>query len=350
MTAEGGARRKRGSGNEPGDAGLLLEVTDLCVLHHRSGGRVVLVDSISFQIGHGEIFGLVGESGSGKSISALATVRLLDDDMRTTGQVKLEGRDLNRLSEAAMRGVRGGRISMIFQEPTAALNPVFTIGTQIIAVIRAHLRLGKAQARARATDLLRQVGIPDPANRLSFYPHQLSGGMCQRVMIAMALAGGARLVIADEPTTALDVTMQAEIVRLLERLVHQTGVGLLFISHDLGVVARLCDRIAVAYAGEIVESGDTATLLRTPMHPYLQGLVKCVADFADIGHIRGGIPGTPPLPGAWPSGCRFQARCNYARAGCEQRQTLREIAPDHRVRCWQAGALPVPTSLAVSLQ
>ena len=321
------------------DAAPLLEVTDLHVLHHRAGGSVALVDGISFQIGRGEIFGLVGESGSGKSISALATVRLLADGISATGTVKLKGQDLMGLSEAAMRGVRGGQISMIFQEPTAALNPVFTIGSQIIAAIRAHLPLGKAAARARAIELLREVGIPDPANRLGFYPHQLSGGMCQRVMIAMALAGGARLVIADEPTTALDVTIQAEIVRLLERLVRQTGVGLLFISHDLGLVARLCDRLAVAYAGEIVETGDTATLLRAPMHPYMQGLVKCVADFDNIGALRGGIPGTPPLPGAWPDGCRFQARCEFATAGCERRQALRAIAPGHQVRCWRAGTL-----------
>ena len=236
-----------------------------------------------------------------------------------------------------MRRVRGGQISMIFQEPTAALNPVFTIGSQIIAAIRAHLRLGRDAARTRAIDLLREVGIPDPANRLGFYPHQLSGGMCQRVMIAMALAGGARLVIADEPTTALDVTIQAEIVKLLERLVRQTGIGLLFISHDLGLVARLCDRLAVAYAGEIVETGQTSILVQAPMHPYMQGLVKCVADFEDIGQLRGGIPGTPPMPGDWPTGCRFQARCDFATAGCEQRQELRDIAPGHQVRCWRAG-------------
>ena len=321
------------------DAAPLLEVTDLHVRHHRGAGSVALVDGISFRIGRGEIFGLVGESGSGKSISALATVRLLPDGISTTGTVKLDGQNLMGLSEAAMRAVRGGQISMIFQEPTAALNPVFTIGSQIIAAIRAHLPLGRQAARARAVELLRQVGIPDPANRLAFYPHQLSGGMCQRVMIAMALAGGARLVIADEPTTALDVTIQAEIVRLLERLVRQTGIGLLFISHDLGLVARLCDRLAVAYAGEIVETGTTSTLLQAPMHPYMQGLIKCVADFEDIGQLRGGIPGTPPMPGAWPRGCRFQARCDFATAGCEQRQELRSVAPGHQVRCWRAGTV-----------
>lgn len=343
MNAEAGTLRK-------GSPEVLLEVTDLHVVHHRNGGAVALVDGVSFQIGIGEIFGLVGESGSGKSISALATIRLLPESISATGSVKLDGQDLTRLSEAQMRDVRGGQISMIFQEPTAALNPVFTVGTQILTAIRAHLRLDKTQARVRAIELLRQVGIPDPANRMGFYPHQLSGGMCQRVMIAMALAAGARLVIADEPTTALDVTIQAEIVKLLERLARQTGIGLLFISHDLGLVAQLCDRLAVAYAGEIVETGETSTLLRAPMHPYLQGLVKCVTDFDDIGRLRGGIPGTPPMPGAWPSGCRFQTRCEFAIVGCERRQILRDIAPGHHVRCWRAGALPVSAPGADSVR
>jgi len=320
-------------------AAVAFEVDDLHVLHRRGDREVALVDGISFGIRQGEIFGLVGESGSGKSISALATVRLLGADISTRGSVKLDGRELLDLPEAEMRKVRGGRISMIFQEPTTALNPVFTVGTQIIAAIRTHLKMDRKEARTRAEELLRQVGIPDPASRLGFYPHQLSGGMCQRVMIAMALAADARLVIADEPTTALDVTIQAEIVRLLEQLVREKGLSLLFISHDLGLVARVCNRVAVAYAGEIVEHGDTEALLREPMHPYMQGLVKCVADFDDVGTVRGGIPGNPPLPGAWPAGCRFQSRCAFATNGCEKPQALTEIAPGHAVRCWRAGTV-----------
>ena len=327
-----------------------LKVDDLHVLHHRGDARVALVDGISFEIGQGEIFGLVGESGSGKSISALAAVRLLGPDISTLGSVKLDGRELLTLPESEMREVRGGQISMIFQEPTTALNPVFTVGTQIIAAIRAHLKVSRGEARKRAEDLLRQVGIPDPANRLDFYPHQLSGGMCQRIMIAMALAAGARLIIADEPTTALDVTIQADIVKLLQALVRETGVALLFISHDLGLVAQVCDRVAVAYAGQIVETSDTAMLLRTPMHPYMQGLIKCVADFEDVGTVRGGIPGNPPIPGAWPPGCRFQMRCAFATAGCEQPQVMREIESGHLVRCWRAGSLPMHGHSAVAAQ
>ena len=318
---------------------VALDVQGLHVLHHRGAAQVALVDGISFAIGQGEIFGLVGESGSGKSISALATVRLLADHISMQGSVRLYGRELTQLSEAEMQTIRGGAISMIFQEPVSALNPVFTIGTQIIAAIRAHLKMSRSEARQRAIDLLRQVGIPDPANRLGFYPHQLSGGMCQRVMIAMALAAGAKIVIADEPTTSLDVTIQAEIVKLLKRLVDETGVALLFISHDLGLVASVCDRVAVAYAGQIVETGTTDALLRAPMHPYMQGLVNCVADFEHVGSVRGGIPGNPPVPGGWPAGCRFQPRCTFAKAGCERPQDMREVEPGHLVRCWRAEEL-----------
>jgi oligopeptide/dipeptide ABC transporter ATP-binding protein len=318
----------------------LLEVTDLTVVHRRKPASVSLVDGVSFGVARGEIFGLVGESGSGKSITALATIRLLGEGIGATGRVMFEGRDLTALSEAEMREVRGGKISMIFQEPVAALNPVFTIGSQIVAAIRAHARVGKDDAQRRAVDLLRKVGIPDPDSRMAFYPHQLSGGMCQRVMIAMALAAGARLVIADEPTTALDVTIQAEIVKLLQQLVSDTGVGLLFISHDLGLVAEICDRVAVVYAGEIVETGANDALLRRPLHPYMQGLLRCAAHLDDVGQVRGGIPGVPPSPGAWPRGCRFQARCSFAAEGCERRQELREVEPGHLVRCWRAGQLP----------
>jgi peptide/nickel transport system ATP-binding protein len=289
------------------EAVLALEVEDLHVLHRRGDQQVALVDGISFAIRQGEIFGLVGESGSGKSISALATVRLLGSDISTRGSVKLDGRELLELSEVEMRKVRGGRISMIFQEPTTALNPVFTVGTQIVAAIRAHLPMTRIDARKRAEQLLRQVGIPDPASRLNYYPHQL----------------------------------QAEIVRLLEQLVRENGLSLLFISHDLGLVARVCDRVAVAYAGQIVESGETETLLRSPMHPYMQGLVKCVADFEEVGTVRGGIPGNPPLPGSWLPGCRFQPRCTFATDGCEKPQPLREIRPGHAVRCWRADSIAV---------
>jgi len=336
------ALSQAGSG-EPQRAALaetLLDVMDLTVVLNRRSDSVSLVDGVSFSVGCSEIFGLVGESGSGKSITALATIRLLAEGISAKGRILFEGRDLSTLSEAEMRRVRGGKISMIFQEPSAALNPVFTIGSQIVAAIRAHGTLGKTDARRRAVELLRKVGIPDPDSRMAFYPHQLSGGMCQRVMIAMALAAGARLVIADEPTTALDVTIQAEIVRLLRQLVDDTGVGLLFISHDLGLVSELCDRVAVVYAGQIVETGRNDALLQRPLHPYMQGLLRCAAHLEDVGHVRGGIPGVPPSPGAWPEGCRFQARCPLAIDGCERPQALREVEGGHLVRCWRAGNLP----------
>jgi oligopeptide/dipeptide ABC transporter ATP-binding protein len=344
MSVEAIAQTRPGEPQRAASADALLDVTDLTVVHRRQSDSVSLVDGVSFSVGRAEIFGLVGESGSGKSITALATIRLLAEGIHAHGRIVFEGRDLATLSESEMRRVRGGQIGMIFQEPTAALNPVFTIGSQIVAAIRAHIRVSKADAHRRAVELLRKVGIPDPDNRMAFYPHQLSGGMCQRVMIAMALAAGARLVIADEPTTALDVTIQAEIVRLLRQLVDETGVGLLFISHDLGLVAELCDRVAVVYAGQIVETGLNAALLQRPLHPYMQGLLRCAAHLDDVGHVRGGIPGVPPSPGAWPQGCRFQARCQFATAGCERPQDLREVEGGHLVRCWRAGNLPEGTA------
>jgi oligopeptide/dipeptide ABC transporter ATP-binding protein len=312
-------------------AAPLLDVRDLTV----TLGAARLVDGVSFDIGRGEIFGLVGESGSGKTLTALALMRLLVPFLRASGSVTFEGRDLLALSEREMRDVRGGRIGMIFQEPTAALNPVFSIGAQIEAAVSAHTRLRGRALRARAVELLAQVGIPDPAGRLGFYPHQLSGGMCQRVMIAMALAGGARLLIADEPTTALDVTIQEEIVGLIEDLVLQTGISVLFISHDLGLVARLCHRIAVAYAGEIVEIGAAGRLLRAPTHPYTKGLVRCVPQIHAVGVLQRGIPGAPPPAGAWPAGCRFAPRCPEATADCAAPQALSPL-PGGGARCWRS--------------
>ena len=310
----------------------LLEVDGLSV----KVGDITLVDRVSLAIAPGEIFGLVGESGSGKTLTALAIMRLLPPTLRIEGAIRLEGRDLLGLSEREMRRVRGGRTGMVFQEPVAALNPVFSIGQQLVAAIRAHQPLSRRAARARAVELLELVGIPSGARRLDFYPHALSGGQCQRAMIAMALAGGARLLIADEPTTSLDVTIQDEIVRLIERLARETGIAVLFISHDLGLVARLCHVVGVAYGGQIVETGDARDLLRGPAHPYTQGLVRCVPDLADIGVLHRGIPGYPPAAGAWPSGCRFRARCPEAAPGCEQPQGLSALRPERQVRCWRA--------------
>ena len=250
--------------------------------------------------------------------------------------MRFDGRELLELPEAEMRRLRGVQIGMIFQEPTTALNPVFSLQSQMVAAIRAHAAMTRRQARDRAVELLTMVGIPDAATRLRFYPHQLSGGLCQRVMIAMALAGGARLLIADEPTTSLDVTIQEEILSLIEQLARDSGIAVLFISHDLGVVSRLCDRIAVAYAGQILELGAAAALLRTPAHPYSQGLVRCVPNLQEIGVAHRGIAGSPPLPKAWPAGCRFRPRCGWAEAACGSPQDFFQLAPDRLVRCWKA--------------
>jgi oligopeptide/dipeptide ABC transporter ATP-binding protein len=251
----------------------------------------------------------------------------------------LDGRDLVAVSEREMRNIRGADVAMIFQEPVSALNPVFTLETQLVAAIRAHQKLEKAKARARAVELFQLVGIPDPESRLTFYPHQLSGGLAQRAMIAMALASGAKFLIADEPTTSLDVTIQEQIMQLIERLVRDNGLAVLFISHDLGVVARLCKRVAVLYAGEVVEVGATDQLLRDPRHPYTKSLLNCAPDFDDVGVVHRGIPGTPPVAGEWPAGCRFRPRCSFAADGCAVRQTLEESAPGHSVRCCRSEEL-----------
>ncbi len=320
----------------PDDRAALLEVAGLTITLASPAGPVPLVSDVSFSIAAGEKFGLVGESGSGKTMLALALMRLLPPGITATGTVRFAGLDLLALPEAEMHRLRGGQIGMIFQEPVAALNPVFTLEAQITVAVRAHAPMSQRRARDRATELLAMVGIPDAGRRLGFYPHQLSGGLCQRAMIAMALAGGARLLIADEPTTSLDVTIQQEIVELIDRLARETSVAVLFISHDLGVVARLCDRIAVAYAGELQEVGSAATLLRAPAHPYTAALVRCVPDLHEIGVLQRGIAGTPPLPGTWPAGCRFAARCPLAAEACKHPQSLAPL--DGRlVRCWRAG-------------
>ena len=326
----------------------MLEVEKLEVTLDEHGVPITIVDGVSFTIMPGEIVGLVGESGSGKTMTAMALLRLLPPGARTAGHVRLGDEDLLALPETSMRRVRGGQIGMVFQEPMAALNPSFTIGSQIVAAIRAHRNCDGRAARERALELLAMVSIPDPRKRFAFYPHQLSGGMCQRVMIAMALAGGARLLVADEPTSSLDVTIQHQIVSLLERLVREVGISVLFISHDLALVARICDRIAVAYAGQIVEHGPARALLEAPRHPYTQALVRCVAHLDQPGVLLRGIPGSPPLPAAWPVGCRFSTRCPEARPGCADPQSLVEIEGDRMVRCWVA-ALGQPSRLPTSI-
>jgi peptide/nickel transport system ATP-binding protein len=309
----------------------LLEVDGLTVAFETAAGSFLATDDVSFSLGSGEVMGLVGESGSGKTVTCRALLRLLPSRHArvVAGSARIDGVDLMTLDEAAMMRVRGAKIGMIFQNPMTHLDPVMTIGDQIAEPLRVHQGMPRAAALERAVDLLRQVGIPDPAHRIRSYPHEFSGGMRQRAMIAAALAGSPELLIADEPTTALDVTVQAQILRLLLELRERTGLAIILISHDLGVVAQICDTIAVMYAGRIVERAAKRTLLRRPLHPYTRGLI-------------GSQPGTAPPRKELidlPRGCSFHPRCTFAEPTCRaQRPPLVEAAPRHQTAClrWRA--------------
>lgn len=299
----------------------LLRVEDLDVAFRSGfGGRppVRAVNSVSLEVAAGETLAIVGESGSGKSVTALSILRLIPDPGRIeNGRILFEGRDLLALDETGIRAVRGNRIAMIFQEPMSSLNPVLTIGRQVAEPLRLHRKLKRREALDQAVDLLRSVAIPDAEKRLGDYPHQFSGGMRQRVMIAMALACHPRLLIADEPTTALDVTVQAQILELLKERTRQTDSALILITHDLGVVARYADRVAVMYGGRIVESGPAAALYADPRHPYTQGLLRSVPRLeGDTGGRLASIEGQPPDLSALPAGCAFEPRCPNAHERC----------------------------------
>jgi oligopeptide/dipeptide ABC transporter ATP-binding protein len=286
-----------------------LSVSHLTTVFDTSRGAVTAADDVSFEIRAGETLGLVGESGSGKSVTALSIMRLVQPPGRIAGgRILFKGRDLLTLDERDMRGVRGADISLIFQEPMTALNPVFTIGDQIAETLLVHKRAARREARAKAIELLDAVHIPDAASRIGDYPHQLSGGMRQRVLIAMALACHPSLVIADEPTTALDVTIQAQILELLRDMKTALNLSLLLITHDLGVVAETADRVAVMYAGRIVETGPVRAIFRTPQHPYTRGLLASIPGAAPGARLRA-IEGSVPLLGALPPGCAFNPRC-----------------------------------------
>ncbi len=316
----------------------LLEVRDLRVSFFTPRGEVRAVDGVSFTIDEGETFGLVGESGCGKSVTALSLLRLLDGSGRIVGgDIVFAGRTLLALSEEEMRSLRGDQIAMVFQEPMTSLNPVFTVGYQIGEVLEVHRGMSRKQARAEAIELLRLVEIPEPERRVDAYPHQLSGGMRQRVMIAMALACRPRLLIADEPTTALDVTIQAQILDLLAHLQEQFGMAVLFVTHDLGIVAERARRVAVMYAGRIVEEAETATLFRNPLHPYTRGLLRSIPRLGMRVRRLAAIPGSVPDPLALPSGCRFRDRCTYAVARCAEIDPQLEPFGDSRaVACIRA--------------
>src|ERR1700733_755228 len=319
----------------------LLEVEDLRTFFHADGEVARAVDGVSFTVASGETLAIVGESGSGKSVTSLSIMRLVPTPPGeiTAGSVMFNGKDLLRLPERAMRRVRGNEISMIFQEPMSSLNPLLTVGEQIAEVVRLHRGLGRAAARRHAGEMLARVNIPDPERRAGEYPHRLSGGMRQRVMIAMALACHPALLIADEPTTALDVTIQAQILQLIRALQAEMGMSVLFITHNLGVVAQLADRVAVMYAGRIVEQGDVATVFASPLHPYTRALLRSIPRVEgggrDPAHRLLSIPGQVPSPAALPSGCSYAPRCPLADDQCRcEMPSIIEVLPGHDVRCY----------------
>jgi peptide/nickel transport system ATP-binding protein len=325
----------------PGDR--LLEVRGLQTSFHTRDGVVRAVTGVDFHVDRGEILGLVGESGCGKTVTALSILGLVAAPGRIeAGEIMFDNQDLRTLEPSRMRALRGERISMIFQQPQSSLNPVYDVGRQIGEVLEIHRGMKPKSARTRAAELLRMVGIPDPERRLDAYPHSLSGGMAQRVMIAMALACEPELLIADEPTTALDVTIQAQILDLMRALQADTGTAIILITHDLGVVAEMCDRVAVMYAGEIVEQADTDALFANPRHPYTRGLIGSVPTLGEVRDELLTIPGTVPNLIDLPAACRFSPRC-LARVAqsVEHSESIHpELRPigvagaEHDVRCW----------------
>ena len=317
---------------------VLLEVKDLRTEFFSSKtSSVTAVANVSFNINKGEILGLVGESGCGKSVTSLSVMQLLKDTPGkiTNGEIILDGVDLVKASNEEVRKIRGGKMSMIFQEPMSALNPSMRIDKQMIETIRLHSDMTKEQALAHAAEMLKKVGIPDPPRVLKNYPHQLSGGMSQRVMIAMAMSNDPKLLIADEPTTALDVTIQAQILDLMKKIQKEEQSSILLITHDLGVVAEMCSRVIVMYAGKIVEEAPVETLFGNPSHPYTQGLIASVPKLGSGVKVLPSIPGSVPDLAAMPEGCRFAPRCKYATDKCRKlNPELFQIGENHRCRCW----------------
>jgi peptide/nickel transport system ATP-binding protein len=321
-------------GTDAGEA--LLEVRDLKTYFTTDRGTARAVDGVSFRIAPGSTLGLVGESGCGKSVTALSILRLIQTPPGkiTNGSILFEGRDLLQISEDEIRQIRGNRIAMVFQEPMTSLNPVFTLGDQITEALLAHEKVTHAEARERALDMLRRVKIPYAETILDQYPHQISGGMRQRVMIAMALVCRPQLIIADEPTTALDVTIQAQILELLRELQQEFGMSVLIITHDLGIVSDLADHVAVMYAGQIVEYATTRDLFAAPKHPYTLGLFHSRPQLGKKKARLDVIPGTVPSPLNFPSGCRFHPRCGFVAEVCRKNEiTLESVAEGHSSRC-----------------
>jgi oligopeptide/dipeptide ABC transporter ATP-binding protein len=318
----------------------LLRVRNLTTSFTTESGVARAVDGVSFDLGQGETLGLVGESGCGKTVTALSILRLVTEPPGKYGaasRIEFDGMNLLELPPRELRKVRGAQIAMIFQEPMSSLNPVLTVGSQIVEAIRAHEATAKRTATDRAIELLTMVGIPEPEHRFKDYPHQMSGGMQQRVMIAMALSCGPKILIADEPTTALDVTIQAQILDLLMDLKARLGMSLLFITHDLGVLAGVADRVAVMYGGQIVEAGEVRSIFEQPAHPYTQGLLRAVPRVDRPTNELQGIPGAVPTATEWPAGCRFHPRCSQRIDRC-QSEAPAEVTTDsgNAARCWVA--------------
>jgi oligopeptide/dipeptide ABC transporter ATP-binding protein len=319
----------------------LLEIRDLQTSFDVEGRQATAVSEVSFDVNRNEFLGIVGESGSGKSVTALSIMRLIPDPPGhiDSGTIHYEGRDLLALSYEEMRAVRGKDIAMIFQEPMTSLNPVYTVGNQITEGILVHEDIGPEAARARAIELLAKVGMPSPETRVDEYPHQMSGGMRQRVMIAMSLACSPQLLIADEPTTALDVTIQAQILELMNQLQEEMGMSILLITHDLGVVAETCDDVVVMYAGKVVERADVFTLFERPAHPYTNALFESLPDLeSEPGHLPT-IPGMVPSAVDFPEGCRFRDRCSYATEACVVQPETTQLGDNHVAACHHLDAV-----------
>jgi peptide/nickel transport system ATP-binding protein len=316
----------------------LLEIKDLTTHFFTRSGVVKAVDNLSLGLRKGRVLGLVGESGCGKTVTALSVLNLVPYPGKiVSGRIYFEGRDLLAMPTEEMRKIRGAKISMVFQEPMTALNPVFTVGNQIAEVLTTHLDVTKKQAMDSAVELLHSVGIPSPEKRVHEYPHQMSGGMRQRVMIAMAIACKPSLVLADEPTTALDVTIQAHILELLGRIQAEMGMAMVLVTHDLGLIAERAQDVAVMYAGRIVEQAETKELFANPLHPYTRGLMASVPKAGEEGRKRlRTIAGTVPRLHDLPAGCKFAPRCDIKTTRCEVEAELVEVRPGHIVRCWEA--------------
>ncbi len=327
----------------------LLEVQNLHTYFYTGAGVVKAVNDVSYHVGQGEAVGIVGESGSGKSVSALSILGLVPYPGRIVqGRVLFEGANLLDLGDREMQRIRGNRIGMIFQEPMTSLNPVLTIERQLTESLETHLDMSRRAARRRAVELLEMVGIPDPHQRIKEHPHRLSGGMRQRVMIAMALSCNPNLIIADEPTTAVDVTIQAQLLELMKNLTRELNVALIIISHNMGIVARYVDRVFIMYAGKIVESGPVADTFRSPQHPYTLGLLRSIPRL-DLPRreVLESIPGQPPDLSMLPEGCAFRDRCTYAIDRCaDEVPPLTDVTPNQQSACWKSPISPTPETSA----